>query len=58
MGAHFLLNHRWTGKKAHLPSLVYVRTSPSVLVTTLKGEDISWELVIAIGVLLHCEYYI
>lgn len=59
MGVHFLLNHRRTGeKKAHLLCLVYVRTSPSVLVTTLMGEDINWELVTAIGVLLHCEYYI
>lgn len=45
-------------KKARLSTLVYFLTGPSVLVTTLKKEDINWELVIAIGVLLHCEYYI
>lgn len=45
-------------KNAHLPSLVYVLTSLSLLVMTLKREDINGELVIAIGVLLHCEYYI
>lgn len=43
-------------KNAHHPSLVL--TSPSLSVTTLKREDINGELVIAIGVLLHCEYYI
>lgn len=43
---------------AHLPSVVYVLASPSALVTTLKREDFNWEPVIAIGVLLYCEYYI
>lgn len=45
-------------KNAHLPTFVFLLTSLSVLVATLKGDDINWELVIAIGVLLHCEYYI
>lgn len=45
-------------KNALLPTLVFILTSLSVLVATLKREDINWELVIAIGVLPHCEYYI
>ena len=43
---------------ARLPTLAYVLPSHSVLVTTLKREDINLALVIAIGVLLRCEYYI
>ena len=58
MGARFSIKPPLDWEKKKLPSLAYVRTSPSVLVTTLKGEDINWELVISIGVLPHCEYYI
>lgn len=41
-----------------LPSLVNILAILSALVMTLKRDDINWLLVKAIGVLLHCEYYI